>query len=992
MSLTKQNLKLMLSLLDISTLERIDSKCRQDNYLYGQRPLLKYTKEALTKYASAVYRYILPHFGSIVVTEDEYIALWIAPYTSIQGQLKAKETAFIGAIIDIVMHPIAESDPNIIVTPRDCLYTQIANFLSGKDSDLYEDVLDFLCNVYSPLRKDTMTDPRVLALVGEIDTMRAKYDKELMDYISKESKKYASLCNSRLDYLNLPSKDLIQLTKHKTNLPEKAWSLVEQALASETVNTKAKSTITKLKKLIKDAHKLTAKHPKLREISKTRNLLSGEDYIVVQQLLKSTVDWHLDADRIIALFKANSVSCIASPEYKALCDKVYIASHLAHYINSTQPECVALASYEELVKTKNPDSAKQLLSSQSAIHTVTADIHNLFISSFALNVESGYSKLKSISIFALEDALKDALEEAQKSDRNAIFQDYDASAEETAQKRQAMPELLASNGHTQNWFDDYTDILKSLSDCLAIVLNDLTPTPEALAHGAIQGMINWCEQVKSKLIAVAEGKALTFDYMSLAQELRDKIQYHTLASNTVNYLKVTDSELILVEGKSAEYIQDRIASLTNPTDLLVHNVTYGIVKVCKPAPLPRVVPTNAEPQLSTEKYINKNFNRAEKYWVHIEGLRPDTMFTRFKERPLSDEEVKALKPVNDRTIQRLLPLFAGTQCTAYMLCGDLYAHTIQGEYLKIIPKYSPKEGYAVYEFMAINWNTLKSLINRYADLLRDTDEYEDIISAITLRQTFDGSDTYGVSRTERLANRYRQYCKDVKFLYELKATAETLYKDTEKEAIVYNLFKVFVDKYHISQSYLSVWVHKTDEYAQKLGQVQVDSESETIDYHIHHKDYDPRNNDPDNLDIHDKETHDDLKRNCIPVIYSGRTYPSITKYRDLTNAGAYNKLQQTLLKLQLGDTVTYKGRNYSIDEDTGKITATDSKTTQQKGTQVEFNGTIYPTIPAFAVAVELKPDALRKRLSRAEADKLKEFVYKGLRFTVNGTNKVTVTT
>jgi hypothetical protein len=990
--LAKSDLQKMLNLLDLSKLESIDSKCRKDNYLWGNRPLLKYTEETLSEYARAIYHSILPHFDAMSITEAEYVAKWVAPYTKLQEQLKAKKSAFIGTIIDIVMHPISEVDPNIIVTPKECLYAQIANFLSGKDSDLYEDVLDFLFNSHSPLRRDTVTDPRVLALIGKINTMREKYDKELMDYISKETKKYASLCNARLDFLNLSSKDLTQLTKHRANLPQKEWSIVEQALASENLNTKAKSAFTKLKKLIKDAHKLTAKQPQLREISKTKNLLSGEDYALVEQLLKSTADWNLDADRIIALYKVNSVSCLASPEYKALCDKVDIASHLAQYINSTQPDCVALTAYIDLVNAKNADSAKQLLSSQSAIHTVTADIHKLFISSFALNVESEYSKLEPISIFALEDILNDALTESQKADQNAVYPNYNITLRETAQKRQAMLELLASNGHTENWFDDYTNISKHLSDCLAIVLNDLIPAPEALAHGAIVGMLSWCEQVKSDLIAITEGKVLAFDYKSLAQKLRDKMQYHTLSSNTVNYLKVTYSELILVEGKSADYIQDRMSSLAKPTDLLVHNMTYGIIKVCEPAPLPEVVPTNAEPQLATEKYINKNFNKAEKYWVKIEGLKPDTMFTRFIEKSLSDDEVKALKPVNDRTIQRLLPLFAGIQCTAYMFRNDLYAHTIQGEYLKILPKSSPKEGRATYEFMTVNWNTLKSLINRYADLLRHTDSYDDIISTITLRQTFDDSDSYGVTRKDRLANRYRQYCKDVKFLYELKALAEDIYKDTEKEALVYSLYKAFVDTYYISQSYLSVWVHNTDEYAQKLGQTRVDSEGSIIDYHVHHKNYDPSDNDPTNLDVHDKDTHDGLKRNCKPVIYNGHTYPSITDYCDLTNAGAYTKLEQTLLKIQPGGTVNYKDRDYSIDAETNKIIATDNKKPQQQGTQIDFNGTIYPNLSDFAKATNLKSAAaLRKRLSRAAKDGDKEFVYNGLKFTINGTGKVTVT-
>jgi len=1015
---TKYDLEQMLKLLDLSTLEKIDSKCRENNYAYCC-PLSLYAPEALIEYASAIYRHILKPLSIADLTEEEYTAKWLAPYTSLLEQLANRADGFISTLRAIVARPELLPDPYIAPPPEKDLYVQISDFLDNyyddddaAEWDFFEGINDFLCNPLSPLRWHSVLDSRVPVLIAEVDALRDDYNKELIAFIGmqptisdelhaiaydltipktkygKELKQYRQLVEARLDYINLSPKDITLLITHKAHLPQKEWSIVEQALASETLSTKAKSTINKLKKLIKEAHKLSSKHPKLHEISKTRNFLSGEDYIIVEQLLKSTADWNLDANRILDLYKANSVSCMASPEYKALCDKVDIASHLvAHYISLKQQECVALKQYADLVKIKNPDSARQLLSSQSAIHTVTADIHKLFISSFASSVESEYSNLKPIGLFELEDVLEDVCEDTE----NDMFPNCNTTTEETTKKRQAILEILACNGHTTYWFDDYKDIFKSLSDCLSIVLNDLTPAPEALAHGAIVGMVSWCEQVKSKLIAVAEGNPIVFDYRALALDLRDKMQYHTLASNTVNYLKVTDTRLTIVEGASAEYIQDRVSSLTKPTDLLVHNVIYGIVKVCEPAPLPDVMPTSVEPQLPTAQYINRNFNKAEKYWVQIEGLRPDTMFTIFEEKTLTADEVKALKPVNDRTIQRLLPLFAGTQCTAYMLRDALYAHTVQGDYLKILPKYSPNEGYATYEFMAVNWNTLKSLINRYADLLRNTDSYDDILSTIIIRQTFDDSDSYGVSRKERLASRYRQYCKDVKFLYELKALAENIYKDTAKEALVYSLYKTFVATYYISQQYLAEWVHNTENYAQKLGQVRVDGEGDIIEYHIHHKNYDPRNNDPKNLEIHDKDTHDGLKRNCISVIYGGHTYPSISSYCALTSAGVYSKLEQALLKLQPGGTVNYKSRDYSIDADTNKITATDSKPTQQQGTQVDFNGTTYPTIPAFAAAVELTPDALRKRLSRAEADGLKEFVYKGLNFTVNGKNDITVT-
>jgi len=1026
-ALSKHDLEQMLQLLDLSILDSIDTKHHQDTYTSGSQPLLHYTPEALREYATTVYQYILPHIEGVDITLEDYIARWLAPYKVIQAQLASKADDFINRLTDIASNPILLPAFYYII-PEQCLYTQISNFLNKKDNS-YNDLNDFLTSTASPLRHDYMSqygfnfsdcpedkkdsiptrieDSRMTSIIAEVDAMRATANKALAAFIGSRSDytwQTDTLISSKgrkktirykvptpaskptygtelerlrqpildqLAYYNLNPADISSITAHKEHLPQDKVTIVEQALASESLNSKARTAITDLKKLIKEADNFNFKLPKLKAISKTKYLLSDSDYKTINILLHSSVDWTSSADDIIAQYDANIKTCIASAEYQAMCAKVQLAQHLIdHYCDPAQPECKALSPFVELSKHKDPESAKQLLQSQQELHAVTSAIHELFIRSFASNVASAYSKLEPISIFALTDAEKDYF--------------VDCNPEETERIRQALINLLAREGYNTDWFPDYTNITKPLSSCLNITLNDLTVCPNALAHGAVMGMIEWSQQVKAQLIAITEGDDLVCDYKALAQDLRDKLQHHTLACNSADYLMVTEAGVTRVKGKSAKYIQDRTASLAKPSDLLVHNGIYGIVKVCEPAPLPDIVPTDAEPQLPTAQYINKDFTKAEEYWTKIEVLQPDTAFALFTEVSSVEIDQQALVPVHDRTIQRLLPLFAGVHCTAYMLDDSLYAHTVHGEYLKILPNYA-LDKYATYEFSAVNWKTLNSLINRYVSLLKDTEYYDDIINTVNERQNFNPFDTCGTSRQERLHNRYRRYCKDTKFFYELKKLCEDYYKDTDKEALVYSLPKTFVKPCYISQSYLSTWVHQPEDYAKKLGQTKVDAQGEIIEYQIHHNDKNPSNNNPDNLAIHDKDTHDDLKSNCIPVLYRDHLYPSISDYCEKTDAGAINKVQQTLKQLKPGATEHWKNRDYHINPDSGVYTATDSIP------QVTFNGIPYSTPKAFATAKKLGPDALRKKI-KSERNKGSEvFCYKGFRFELLEDDSIKIT-
>ena len=296
-TLGKSKLEQMLSLLDYSKFAEIDSKCRQDNYLWGKQPLLKYTKEALAEYARLIYYSILPHFDTMTLTEEEYVAKWTAPYTDLQIQLASKAAGFISTLTAIATNPIISSNRKIIAEPDHDLYAQITAFLSG-DNDFYEDLNDFLFNSLSPLRKDDVTDTRVIALLAEVDALRAKYNKKLeayafkySDYIEKteeihnpsENKKKEIVylekditklsykfptdkvlygremrrCRKLVQYCksfhSLRPKTVSMLTAHKDKISSADWDIITQAMESKVLTSATRKVIAANLKLIKNA-------------------------------------------------------------------------------------------------------------------------------------------------------------------------------------------------------------------------------------------------------------------------------------------------------------------------------------------------------------------------------------------------------------------------------------------------------------------------------------------------------------------------------------------------------------------------------------------------------------------------------------------------------------------------------------------------------------------------------------------------------------------
>lgn len=244
----------MLNLLDITTLEKIDSKCRQDNYTFGQQPMLKYCPEALVEYACAIYQYILPHFDTTDITEEQYIAKWVAPHTKCMKLIASKD--YMVTLIAIIDNPAPA--PTGYSLEKD-IYAEISAYIDNHKNDadwyFFEGLNDFLINVHSPLRWDTITDKRILDLIAEIDAIRAACSKELGTSISKDLKPYRKFIQERLAYYKLKPKTITTLKDSKDQLSPLEWDEILKALENKVIPENTQKLITATLKALRDAAK-----------------------------------------------------------------------------------------------------------------------------------------------------------------------------------------------------------------------------------------------------------------------------------------------------------------------------------------------------------------------------------------------------------------------------------------------------------------------------------------------------------------------------------------------------------------------------------------------------------------------------------------------------------------------------------------------------------------------------------------------------------------
>lgn len=259
--LTKQKLEQMLQLLEINTLEDIDSKCRKDTYIYGQQPMLKYTPEALVEYACAIYRYILPYFDTTGITEEEYIAKWTAPHIKALELIASKD--YMVTLIDNIATP--EPAPEGYSLEKD-IYAEISAYIdndkTGTEWYFFEGINDFLINTHSPLRWETVTDKRIINLISEVDSIRDACNKELEAFISKELKPYVQLIQERLAYYKIKPKTIAMLKDNKAKLPPLDWAEIAQALENKVIPENTRKLITATLKALRQAAKVKVKKAK----------------------------------------------------------------------------------------------------------------------------------------------------------------------------------------------------------------------------------------------------------------------------------------------------------------------------------------------------------------------------------------------------------------------------------------------------------------------------------------------------------------------------------------------------------------------------------------------------------------------------------------------------------------------------------------------------------------------------------------------------------
>lgn len=884
--LDKDHLQKMLDLLEITTLERIDSKCRKDAYTFGQQSLLKYSPEGLVEYASAIYRYILPYFDTAGITKDAYIAKYTILHTKCMKLIASKD--YMLTLSNIVATPVPA--PQGYSLEKD-VYNEISAYIdnhkNGADWDCFEGLNDFLTNSHSPLRWDSIYDSRITAMIAEVDNIRNACNKELEAFIGvnptindeahavsyglsapkpkygTELKHYRNLIQERLDYYTkLNPKRIVTLTAHKAQIPQADWDLISQAIETKIVSKAVGTLITATLKAI----------------------------------------------------KAN-----ATP--------------------------VTLASVDEPVDT--------------------FATNELFIQGFVSQLESTYA------IPVVKDPEKPTTQELLGDVYNTIDALYTANTQETS-----INSVQDSQKSSEVWYSAYANIRQSLSACLQISLNKVSPSvvlsEGILNHGAIKGMLTFAKHIHNHNI-------YAYDYVKLAQEL-----HHQLKTQTNSYTLV--------------------------------------------APLPQLVPmTKEQVEQSLESTIQQDtsFNITQYIQPKMNKLRPTTALTECIEVALSADDINALLPIPDHTIVELLSLACGTGTKPYLLKGQLLGHTKHGKYLKIVPHIN-KDGYASYTFTAINYKSLNYLINKYCELLHAIPAYDDLvgyhrdagdeffgiapeydydaaITSVTAKEITTLVDIFTdenveiadattafalatintllksrmqsskehlslVSIPECQKSQSRLYDDDVLLLDCLKIVVERVYDDLKKPyKSPYS--KYYDPTYYISSHYLSMWMADPKDYTEKItfgnGEYSVDHILQGVEHRS--------NNSFDNIRIKTKKFNSGRTSRSIPVIYADKNYNSISDYSTATDAGNADNLEDLKNSLKSGETRSYKGREYTLSADEKQLIATDAVI---KATQITFNGKNYGTLKDFAKAMKLDYNSLHNALSDARKKTKMQFKFK----------------
>ncbi|MBC2457142.1 hypothetical protein [Clostridium beijerinckii] len=457
----KRKLQGILNILDISVLESNDRACRKDAYINGHHPLLTYSEEALAKYACVIYRYVFPHFGAVELTEEQYVTKWTAPYTELKAQLASKADSFISQLTVIADNPVVV--PNVIIEPKYDMYVQIKDFLAGND-DFFTDLNDFLFNTFSPLRKDSVTDERVIALVTEVNTLRAKYNKKLEAFAIKHSD-----FTEKTGEMHVPSK-----TKNKKGeivyLKNKKGEIVYNA---EKISYKVPDDkilygreMRRCRKLVKDCKSFRSLRPTtVSMLTAHKDKISAVDWDVISQAMESKVLTPAVRKVIAANLKAikNAIKQASAP---VIAEPVDLIANNEAFISGFMLQ-LGIAYAIPVAKNPEEPTTQELL-------------------------DDAYTTIDALYTANTQGTTFDAVQSQQKAN--------------------------------EEWYSNFNNISQSLAVCLQITLNKLSPSAvlseKVLNHGAIQGLLAFAKQVRNPDVNA-------YDYSGLSNELRHQIQSHT---------------------------------------------------------------------------------------------------------------------------------------------------------------------------------------------------------------------------------------------------------------------------------------------------------------------------------------------------------------------------------------------------------------------------------------------------------------------------------
>lgn len=677
-------------------------------------------------------------------------------------------------------------------------------------------------------------------------------------------------------------------------------------------------------------------------------------------------------------------SYLASPAYDALCANINLANKLNTYLraNSLRDNTERLKHLFYYAESRTEHNAQALVQQAKEVHTLTAEMSDVFAKYFVSEVGGAYGTLTAEIVFDIDD-----------------FVNADCLAfEDNSSQRAEIRLVLAQKGLSEHWFDDYSfkDLESHLTECLTSLFDGQTTSVQS--HGAIIGTQAFAQHIYTQ---VRSGKAYAFDSVQLAQELRKQVQFHTIAVGSIGGIVQFGGIVPLGAEQYAEYAKDRFEALSNSTLAMLHIAKYGITKVCSPVPLPHTELIVSETLLQNTDFkvstTTNGFSDTQGLQEQLDTFNATAVLTAFEQvESLSVEQIQSVMPVRDHTLQHLIRLFVGQQCKAVLLNDELLAQMTDGQYLRIVPEVDAK-GYSFYGFQLINQSVLHRKINDLEYLLstltEKLEEKEEDDDDQDLRLELEQGTWKPLSLVEELSQRATDYKKAEEHYEGLLQLANIAFEAKEKYALEAEAVSAIVRQHYykplrkFSQHHLVTYVCQPEKYKLVSKEiVSFDEDGLEVDYDVHHivvtkvdgKPY--RSNHPYNLAVRTEKENAAMTSKSKPVTYKDKSYYSLSAYCVATSAGTLRNLQHVTKDLNLGDSKDYNGRVYTKIAD-GKLTATDIEAPQQ-GTQVDLNGVSYNSIADFAKATKLSAGGLRKKLYDMRATNTTDFKWKGYRFEV----------